>query len=156
MYQIKNWNCNHFLVLPIMLVYKLQGSSFLSTFHVGYVALSQSMRDLVAMETLVIEVVTVVGQDTNILEFSNHSTVYEDNYGVVKVTHNHNLPIMTPVYNNIAIKYHWFIEKIYIGQCSVKNVDGKYQKANIFTRGLQRDILPHISGFFYGCWIKAL
>ena len=150
MYQIKNWNCNHFLVLPIMLVYKLQGSSFLATFHVGYVALSQPMRDLVPMETLVIEVVKVVGQDTNILEFSNHSTVYEDNYGVVKVTHNHNLPIMNPVYNNIAIKYHWFIENIYIDQCSMKKVDGKYQKANIFTKGLQRDILLHIRKLLCG------
>ena len=114
------------------------------------------MMDLVATETLASGVVKVVGQDTNILEFSNHSTVYEDNYGVVKVTHNHNLPIMNPVYNNIAIKYHWFIEKIYIGKCSVKNVDGKYQKANIFTRGIQRDILLHIRKLLFGWYIKAL
>ena len=102
------------------------------------------------METLVIEVVKVVGQDTNIPEFSNHSTVYEDNYGALKVTHNHNLSIMTPVYNNIAIKYHWFIEKIYIDQCYVKKVDGKYQKANIFTRGVQGDILLHIRKLLRG------
>ena len=89
------------------------------------------------METLVIEVLKVVGQDTKILAFSNHSTVYDDIYGVVKVTHNHNLPIMTPVYNNIAIKYHWFIDIIYSRECYVKKVDVRDQKAIIFTRDIQ-------------------
>ena len=91
-----------------MLVSKLQGSSSLCNFHAEYVALSQSMsmRDLVHMEILVSEVVKALGKDTKKLEFSTHSTVSEDNYGVVKVNHNHKLPIMTPGYNNITIKYH--------------------------------------------------
>ena len=58
------------------------------------------------METLVSEVVKEVGQDTKRLEFSTHSTVYEDNYGVVKVNHNHNLTIMHPRYNHITINNH--------------------------------------------------
>ena len=61
------------------------------------------------METLVSEVVKLVGQDTNRLEFSTHPTVSEDKYGVVKVNHNHKLPIITPGYNHITIKYHWSI-----------------------------------------------
>ena len=65
-----------------------------------------SMRDLVHMEILVSEVVKAVGQDTKRLEFSTYSTVSEDNYGVVKVNHNQKLPIMTPGYNHIAVKYH--------------------------------------------------
>ena len=48
------------------------------------------------MKTLVSEVVKLVGQDTKRLEFSTHSTVSDDNYGVVKVNHNHKLPIMNP------------------------------------------------------------
>ena len=89
-----------------MLVCKLQGSSSLCNLHVGYAALSQSMRGLVHMETLVIEFVKEVGQDTKRLEFSPNSTVSEDNYGVVKVNHNHKIPLMTPGYNHIALKYH--------------------------------------------------
>ena len=58
------------------------------------------------METLVSEVVKSVGQDTNRLEFSTHSTFSEDKYGVVKVNNNHNWPIMTPGYNHITVKYH--------------------------------------------------
>ena len=48
------------------------------------------------MKTLVSEVVKSVGQDNKILEFSTYLTVSEDNYGGVKVTKNHKLPLMTP------------------------------------------------------------
>ena len=58
------------------------------------------------MKTLDGEVVKAVGQDTKRLEFSTHSTVSEDNYGVIKLNQNHKLPIMTPGYNHITIKYH--------------------------------------------------
>ena len=67
------------------------------------------MRDLVPTKTLVSEVVKAAGQDTKRLYFSAHSTVSEDNYGVVKVTKNHIFPVMTPGSNHITIKYHWFI-----------------------------------------------
>ena len=79
-----------------MCISKLQCSSSLSTFHAEYVALLQSMRDLVSMKTLVREVVKAVGQDNKRLYFSTNSTVSEDNYGVVELSQNHKLPIMTP------------------------------------------------------------
>ena len=49
----------------IMLVSKLQGSSSLYTFHARYVALSQSISDLVPMKTPVSEFVKLVRPDTN-------------------------------------------------------------------------------------------
>ena len=54
--------------------------------HAEYVALSRSMRDLVPMKKLDIEVVKAVVHDTKRLYFSTHATVSEDNYGVVQVT----------------------------------------------------------------------
>ena len=108
------------------------------------------MRDLVPTETLAIKVLKVVGQDTKILEFSTHSTISEDNYGMVKVTQNHNLSVTTPISNQIFIKYHWFIDKMYSGWCSVNMMDVKDQKANIFTRGLQGGIFLHIRKFLCG------
>ena len=108
------------------------------------------------METLVSEVVKSVGQDTNRLEFSTHSTFSEDNYVVFKVNQNHNIPIMIPGLNHTAIKYHWFIEKIYSGECYVKKVDGKDQKANIFTRDIKGEILLHIIKLFCGWQIKVV
>ena len=79
-----------------MLVSKIKGSSSLYTFNSEYVALLQSTRDLVPMQTLVSEVVKSAEQDTKRLYFSTHSTVSEDNYGVVKVTQKFYLPIITP------------------------------------------------------------
>ena len=63
---------------------------------------------------------------------------------MVKVNQNHKFPIMNQGYNHIAVKYHWFREKMYIGDCSVKKLYDKYQKSNIFTRDLKRGILPHL------------
>ena len=114
------------------------------------------MRDLVPIKTLVSEVVKAVGQDTKRLEFSTHSTFSEDNYGVVKVTQNHKLPLMTPGYNHISVKYHWFRENIYIGECSVKKVYGKDHKANIFTRDLQGEIFLHIRDLLREWYIKSV
>ena len=64
--------------------------------HAEYVALSRSMRDLVPMKKLDIEVVKAVVHDTKRLYFSTHSTVFEDKYGVLRVTQNHKLPILNP------------------------------------------------------------
>ena len=54
------------------------------------------MRDFVPIKTLVSKVIRAVVWNTKRIEFSTHSTVSEDNYGVVKVNQNHNFPIMTP------------------------------------------------------------
>ena len=108
------------------------------------------MRDLVPIKTLVSEVIKAVGQDNMRIYFSNHSTVSEDNYGVFSVTNNHKLYVMAPVSNHIVIKYHCFREKMYIGEFYVKKIDVKYQKANIFTRGLQGWILIHMRNLFCG------
>ena len=69
---------------------------------------------------------------------------------MVKVTKNHKLNIRAPGANLNAVKYHWFIEKIYIWECSMKKVHGKDQKANIFTRDIQVDIFLHIRFFVVG------
>ena len=114
-------------------------------------ALSQSMRDFVPIKTLVSKVVRAVVWNTNRIKFITHSTVFWDNYGVVKITHNHKFPLLNPGYNYIVIKFHWFREKIYSGGCSVKKVYGKEQKANIFTKGLQGELLLHIKKLLCVC-----
>ena len=75
---------------------------------------------------------------------------------MVKVNQNHKLPIMNQGYNHIAVKYHWFRENMYIGDCSVKKVYEKYQKSNIFTGYLKGGILPHLLKLFCGWYIKEV
>ena len=67
---------------------------------------------------------------------------------MVKVTQNHNFPLLNPGYNHIPLKYQLFIEKIYSGDCSMKKVDGKDHKSNIFTRDLQGGIFIQIRKWF--------
>ena len=82
-----------------MWVSKLQSEIVLYNFHAEYVVLSQSMRDLVPMKTL-------AGEDPKRLEFTMHSTGFDDNAGVVQVTQNHNLCLMTPGFKHIVARYH--------------------------------------------------
>ena len=123
---------------------------YLSTFHAEYVALLQYTRDLVPMKTLVSEFVKAVWNYTKRLEFSTYLTVSEDNYGGVKVTQKNNLPLMTPGFKHIRIKYHLFIEKIYSWECYVKKLNRNDQKTNIFTRSLQGEIFLHKRIFLCG------
>ena len=53
-----------------------------------------------------------------------------------KVTQNHKLPVITPESKYIIVKYYWFRDNISSGGCSIKKVDGKYQKSDILTKGL--------------------
>ena len=131
-----------------MLVSKLQSSSSLSNFYAGYLALSHSMSYLYPIETLVSEVEKAVVQNTNRLEFSTHSTVSEDIYGVVKVTQKHKLPSTNAGSNHMTIKYHLFLEKIYSWECSVNKVDGKDQNTSIFTKDIQGGVLLYIRKLF--------
>ena len=98
------------------------------------------MRDLVLTKTLGCEVVKEEGQYPGRLEFISHSTVLKYNAGVVKVDQKHNLYFMTIGSKRISVKYPWFLGKITCGECSVKKVDGKDQKSDIFTTGFQGKI----------------
>ena len=75
---------------------------------------------------------------------------------MVKITLKYKLPVVTPVSKHITVKYHRFKEKITNGYCSVKKVDGKDQKADTFTKGIQEDILLHIIKLMCGWFIKAV
>ena len=132
-----------------MWVSNQEGKKYLSTFHAECVALSQSLRNLVPMETVVSEVVIVAGFYTKRQEFSTQTTVFEDNYEVVRVNSNHKFPVITPLSKHVVVKYHWFREKIDIGGCSMKMMYRKYQNSNIFTKDPQGDILLHIINSLY-------
>jgi hypothetical protein len=118
---------------PVIWVSKLQTEIALSTTEAEYIALSQSMRDLLPMRRLLEE----AGKALN-LDFSDpailHSTVFEDNNGAISLALS---PKMTPRTKHIAIKYHHFRE--HVGEAKgiiVVKIDTNLQKADIFTKGL--------------------
>ena len=69
---------------PILWVSKLQTEIALSTLHAEYVALSQSLRDLLPIKNLIGEVMKHFNLDKDI-KFISKSTVYEDNNGALRV-----------------------------------------------------------------------
>ena len=63
-----------------------------------------------------------------------HSTVFEDNNGALQLAQS---PKISPRTKHIAIKYHFFHDKI--GEDKgilLKKVESEHQIANLFTKGL--------------------
>ena len=78
---------------PILWVSKLQTEIALSTLHAEYVALSQSLRDLLPVKELVTELLQGMGIDSGKLKFISKCTVFEDNNGAIQVA---TCPKLTP------------------------------------------------------------
>ena len=122
---------------PVMWVSKLQTEVALSTLHAEYVALSQSLRDLLPFKELVKEMTQALGMDVTKLKFVSKSTVYEDNAGAIVVATS---PCLTPTSKHIAVKYHWFRQHVDSGEISIVKVSSQEQEADMFTKGLQGEL----------------
>ncbi|MGH7974287.1 MAG: reverse transcriptase domain-containing protein [bacterium] len=118
---------------PLLWVSRLQTEIALSTTEAEYIALSQSMRDLLSLKRVVTEIVESFGKDLR--QTATHSTVFEDNNGALSLAHT---PAMTPRSKHIAVKYHFFREHVRRGTMVVKKIDTDKQKADILTKGLGR------------------
>eukprot|EP00957_Ditylum_brightwellii_P194560 14819393-Ditylum_brightwellii.AAC.1 len=96
---------------PILWVSKLQTEVALSTLYAEYVALFQSLRDLLSTKDLITEVVKGMWQkDTHMeLKLVSKSTVYEENNGAIRVA---SCPKTNPTSKSIAVKYHWFRQHV--------------------------------------------
>ncbi len=132
---------------PVTWVSKLQSEIALSTLEAEYIALSQSMRDLLPMRRVLQE----IGEQLS-LDFAKpalvHSTIFEDNNGALGLA---TAPKLTPRTKHIAVKYHWF--KSHIGEEQgfvIKKVESENQKADIFTKGLVAETFQHVRKLLMG------
>ena len=126
---------------PVIWVSKLQTEVALSTTEAEYIALSQSMRELIPLRRMLQEIgqnITVTQDNTALL----HSTVFEDNNGALALA---TAPKMSPRTKHIAVKYHHFRSNIVAehnanknGIC-VRKISIDLQKADLFTKGLTAD-----------------
>ena len=128
-------------------VSKLQTEIACSTLEAEYIALSQSMRDLLPMRRILAE----LGEKLK-LDFMKpamiHSTIFEDNIGALGLA---TAPKLTPRTKHIAVKYHWF--KIHIGEDKgfvINKVESRDQKADIFTKGLVTEVFEHVRKLLMG------
>ena len=73
--------------------------------HAEYVALSQSIRDLLPFKALDKETLKGLGLNTKKLKVVTQSLVFEDNVGSIVGDY---YPFLTPSSEFIAVKCHWF------------------------------------------------
>ena len=122
---------------PITWSSKLQTKIALSTLEAEYIALSFSMRELLPQRELLQE----IGNNMK-LDFAKpsimRSKVFEDNNGALQLAQS---PKISPRTKHIAVKYHFFREKI--GEDKgvvIEKVESINQLADMFTKGLPAQI----------------
>jgi len=120
-----------------------------------YLALSQSMRDLIPLREVLKEINDVVFKkeqliprcSTNSKSFSDiitsehestipQSKVYEDNAACLKFAR---LPRLTPRTKHIAVPYHWFRTKVEQMEIVIEPISTDKQLADQFTKSLPMD-----------------
>lgn len=124
---------------PITWCSKLQTEIALSTTEAEYIALSQSMREIIPFMNLMMEV-------GGIFELHNptpklHCKVFEDNRSCIRVAES---PRFTPRTKHIAIKYHHFRKHVADKTIQIFPIDTKDQLADIFTKPLDRIIFTKL------------
>jgi hypothetical protein len=125
---------------PLIWVSKLQTEIALSTIEAEYIALSQSLRDLIPMRRLLQEATAGLSLTVN-KNAILYSTVFEDNNGALSIALS---PRMTPRTKHIAIKYHHFRSSIgEVNGIVLEKIDTSKQKADILTKGLPAE--THVS-----------
>ena len=138
---------------PLMWASKMQTQVALSTMEAEYIALSQSMRDLIPIREVLKEVMTIVFNTEPKITYHSHSkafadtvgttphvipqsTVYEDNDACLKFAR---MPKLTPRTKHIGIPYHWFRTQVERLEIHIESIDTKEQLGDQFTKGLPVD-----------------
>jgi hypothetical protein len=116
---------------PLIWVSKLQSEISLSTVEAEYIALSQSMRDVIPLMDQITEMDGIFNDNSP--KPVLHCKLFEDNNGALELAKS---PRYRPRTKHIAIKYHHFGEHVKLGKVSINAIDTSEQIADIFTKGL--------------------
>ena len=131
---------------PLMWVSKLQTEIASSTMEAEYIALSQSMRDLIPVRRL-LQLICDMILPEQIQNARMHSSVFEDNNGALQLAR---APGITPRTKHYAIKYHFFRDNVAKGDIKLYKVESSKQRADIFTKGLVQQIFETIRKLLMG------
>lgn len=125
---------------PLVWASRLQSTIALSTQNAEYVALSQSLRELVSIRELLLDLVGTLGVGTDIT-FVTKSKAFEDNAAALQFAKTGKLTLQN---KHIATKYHWFRSHIQSefnpdGWLEIEKVESDKQAADIFTKNLSHE-----------------
>ena len=129
---------------PIIWCSKLQTEITLSTTESEYVALSQSLRDVIPLLGLLGELKKVIPTEDSSPKI--HCTVFEDNKGCIDLASS---PKMRPRTKHIALKYHHF--RSFVGNTiTIHYIETTEQIADIFTKSLNDNQFYKLSLYLNG------
>ena len=131
---------------PLMWVSKMQTEIASSTMESEYIALSQSMRDLIPVRRL-LQLICDTILPEQIQNANIHSSVIEDNSGALQLAR---VPRITPRTKHYAIKYHFFREYVKKGDIKLYKIETTKQRADIFTKGLVQAVFETIRKLLMG------
>jgi Reverse transcriptase (RNA-dependent DNA polymerase) len=104
---------------PLMWVSKMQTEIASSTMEAEYIALSQSMKDLIPLRRMTKMVCDIILGENNYTA-RMYSKVFEDNNGALQLAR---APRMTPRTKHYGIKYHFFRNHVEKGDIKLYKVD---------------------------------
>lgn len=131
---------------PLIWASRLQTEIALSSTESEYIALSQSLREVLPMMELITELHTA-GFGLNNNTPNVHCKAFEDNNGALEMATVHKL---RPRTKHINIKYHHFREAVKDGRISIHKIHTKEQEADIFTKPLDESTFHHIRQLLMG------
>ena len=126
--------------VPLVWKSQLQQEIALSTMMSEYHSLSQSLRVVLPIRSLLMEIVMPLGVAPN-FHTTIHARVFEDNNGAFLLATTHRLTNRTKYYN---VKYHHFWEAYKQGLFEIRKIDTRNQRADYMTKGLVREPYEHI------------
>ena len=125
---------------PVSWASKLQSQVALSTTEAEYIAMSQSLRDVIPVMNLLQE---IRERDYQVICTEPHvyCKVFEDNSGALELAR---LPKLRPRTKHINVCYHHFREHVRKGLIKIFPIDTKDQIADSLTKALgQNDFQRH-------------
>ena len=110
----------------------MQTEIALSTTEAEYIALSQSLREIIPLLEMMHELRNVyeLAEDKPLI----NCTLFEDNNGALQLARE---PKYRPRTKHITLKYHHFRQYVKQGFIDIQPIDTKLQIADIFTKPLE-------------------
>ena len=131
---------------PILWKSQLQTEISLSTLETEYSALSMSMRTLLPLRSLLIEVTNGLKLPTNFTSTISCS-VFEDNNGALLLATKQRITNRTKYF---LVKWHFFWSYVRNGTVEIHKIDTQSQRADYLTKGLNRESFERVRKLVQG------
>jgi hypothetical protein len=131
---------------PILWRSQLQTEVSLSTLEAEYSALSQSLRVVLPLHRMIVEISTLLALP-KIMKASVSCRVFEDNNGALSLATKQRITSRTKYF---LVKWHHFWSAVSSGEITVVKIDTTEQRADYLTKGLPRDTFEKIRKLVQG------